>query len=118
MYLQIDVLQKVLGPTNSNKKGLMKLNWPQDPEKQTAVVPSSYMRRLSTYTRRRWRQKRLRGEDGTNLIRFWTDGEYDPEKEKEKRVHRKRKREEKKTQEDLAKAHIQHRKDKTKEEGA
>ena len=109
--LRIDVLQKVLGPTDSNKKGLIKLNWPQDPEKQTAVIPSSYMRRLSTYTRERWRQKRLRGEDGTPLIRFWTDGEYDPEVEKEKREARKIQRQYEKERKGMAKSHLQFQKD-------
>jgi len=108
--LRIEVLQKVLGPTDSNKKGLIKLNWPQDPEKQTAVIPSAYMRRLSTYTRKRWRQKRLKGEDGTPLIRFWTDGVYDPEKEKEKREIRREERERVKDLERLRKAHEEHRK--------
>ena len=83
--LRIDVLQELLGPMGSGEKPLVKLNWPQDTDKQTAVVPSSYMRRLSSYTRKRWKQKRLKGEDGAPLIRFWTDGVYDPEEEKYKR---------------------------------
>ena len=94
-YLKIDVLQEVLGPTETNPKPLIKLNWPQDEDKPTAVVPSSYMRRLSTYTRERWRQKRHKGEDGEPLVRFWTDGPYNPEEEKYKRKIRKEERQRK-----------------------
>jgi len=94
-YLKVDVLQEVLGPTETNPKPLIKLNWPQDEDKPTAIVPSSYMRRLSTYTRKRWRQKRHKGEDGEPLVRFWTDGSYDPEEEKYKREIRKREKREK-----------------------
>ena len=108
--LRIDVLQELFGPMNPGERPLVKLNWPQDPDKQTAVVPSSYMRRLSTYTRKRWKQKRLKGEDGTELIRFWTDGKYDPEKEREKREQRRRMREEKKDAKNLEEAHEAHRK--------
>jgi len=100
-YLRIDILKKVLGPTPSNPNSLIKLNWPQKKNKNgkiikpTAVVPSSFMTRLSSYTRERWKQKRHRGEDGTDLIRFWTDGPYDPEEEKYKRKIRKEERQRK-----------------------
>ena len=113
-YLRIDVLKEVLGPTPSNPNPLIKLNWPQKKDKNgkiikpTAVVPSSFMTRLSNYTRMKWKQKRHRGEDGTDLIRFWTDGKYDPEKEREKREQRRQVREEKKAAKNLEEAHEAH----------
>jgi len=110
-YLKLDVLKEILGPSAPDERPLIKINWPQDKKNQTAVIPSAYMRRLSTYTRRRWKQKRLKGEDGTELIRFWTDGEYDPEVEKEKREARKIQRQIEKERKGMAKRHLQFQKD-------
>ena len=110
-YLKLEVLKEILAPSTSDERPLIKINWPQDKKNQTAVIPSAYMRRLSTYTRKRWKQKRLKGEDGTELIRFWTDGEYDPEVEKEKRETRKAIRDEKKLREATRLAHIQFKED-------
>jgi len=106
-YLKLDVLKEILGPSAPDERPLIKINWPQDKKNQTAVIPSAYMRRLSTYTRERWKQKRLKGEDGTELIRFWTDGEYDPEVEKEKREARKKRRQYEKERKALNLSHLQ-----------
>jgi len=106
--VRIDVLKEVLGPQGDSEKPLLGVN---DSNPSTSVIPSSYMKRLSRHTRSRWRQRRLTGEDGTPCLMIWIDGHYSPEIEKMEREERKAQREEKKEQEDLAKAHIQFRKD-------
>jgi len=83
--LRIDVLKKILGPPSGSDTPLIRVN---DSNKSTAVIPSSYLLRLSRHTRERWRQRRKTGEDGTPLVRFWTDGFYHPEREKDSLLER------------------------------
>ena len=65
-YIELSVLKKEL-------TGIIKVN---DRDKKKSAISSTYLRRLSRHTRKRWRQKRGLGEKGELLIKFYTDGRY------------------------------------------
>ena len=54
-------------------------------KKGKSVVPSNYLRRLSRFTGKRWRQKKaLHPDDERLLVKIYTDGDYISPKERER----------------------------------
>ena len=63
-YIELTVLKKELD-------GIIKVN---DSDKKKSAISSTYLRRLSRHTGKRWRQKRALGGKGELLVKFYTDG--------------------------------------------
>jgi len=65
-YFELSVLKKEL-------EGLIKVN---DSDRSQSAISSTYLYRLSRYTKKRWRQKKAVGEGGGLLVKFYTDGAF------------------------------------------
>ena len=65
-YYETEVLKEHL-------EGIIKVN-DKDPSK--SVVSSTYLRRLSRFSGKRWRQKKAKAVDGKLLVKFYISGKY------------------------------------------
>jgi hypothetical protein len=65
-YYDLVVLKKELD-------GLIKVN---DSNPSKSAISSTYLGRLSRFTKKRWRQKKAKDSKGSLLVKIYTDGPY------------------------------------------
>ena len=65
-YYEVCLLKEMM-------EGIIKVN---DEDMSRSAISSTYLRRLSRFTKKRWRQKKAKGEEGELLLKVYVDGKY------------------------------------------